>query len=43
MLGNEEAMFHQPKHYRFFIETSFERDNKGCYTENKVPLTIPKA
>ena len=43
MLGNEKAMLPQPKHHGFFIERSSEGDDKGCYTENKVTLTIPKA
>lgn len=43
MLGNEEATLPQPKQPGFFFERSSEGDDKGCYTENTVNLTILEA
>lgn len=43
MLGNEEATLPQPKQPGFFFERSSEGDDKGCYTENTVTLTILEA
>ena len=42
MLGNEEATLPQPKQPGFFFERSSEGDDKECYTENTVTLTIPE-
>ncbi|WJZ95693.1 hypothetical protein VitviT2T_014442 [Vitis vinifera] len=43
MLGNKETTFPQLKQPDLFIERSFEGDDKGCYIEYKVTLTILEA
>lgn len=42
MSGNEEAMLPKPKQPGFFIGRCSEGEDKGCYTENAITLTIPQ-